>query len=332
MTNLLSLFMGTALFFAAAMAAWELGGFAIAWKLLFSDHHDQPKSITPSDRSIDSVALTIPVDNDNHISAWLLQPESETSLGGACVVMVHGYDSGKDKLWEFPEDNNYRACTLDQGAESLWQAGFHVVAMDLRNHGESSDNGPVTLGARESEDVLSVVDYLFENAIEFGIDPSRIALRGESMGAATCLIAAAKDTRGRVAGVWSDSAFSRSDSAILDFIAYKGLPKSFARPARRWLVRLTGVNLSEASPVDFVGQINCPVQIVHSSGDTMLSLRHFDELVQSEDWQDPPETLIFKGHQHNRLWRDPDYHQHQTAFFHACLGDDRMSDDRSQVA
>ena len=229
--------------------------------------------------------------------------------------MVHGFDSGKDKLWEFPQDGDYRATALDQGGESLWEAGFVVVAIDLRNHGESSDNGPVTLGARESDDVLATIGFLHDHASRLGIDPTRIGLRGESMGGATCLIAAAKDREDRVSALWSDSAYADAATAMIDFMRYKNVPAIFAPPARGWLVRLTGVDLSEASPIQHIGQIGCPVHLVHSDGDSMLPMRHFDALAQSDLWEHPPETMVVSGHQHNRLWREPGYIEQQVDFF-----------------
>ena len=308
-----------AILFVSPLIVWEIVGGLIAWKLLYSDHHQIPSRRTPADDGIESTSININLGDSKFIAAWMLTPTTKTNLGGACIVMVHGYDSGKDKLWEFPDDGDYSASTLDQGARSLWQAGFFVVAIDLRNHGQSSNNGPVTLGARESEDVLATVQYLVDNASELGIDPNKIALRGESMGGATCLIAAAKDKKGHVSAVWSDSAYCRADSAILDFIRYKGLPVLFAKPARRWLVRLTGVNLSEASPLDYIEQIQCPVFLTHSSDDTMLPLRHLDQLTQSDDWLITPQSWVVNGHQHNRLWREPEYQATQIQFFQTQL-------------
>lgn len=319
----LAIFSATVLF--ALLCVWQLVGFLVAWKFLFSDHHQLPHRETPGDRGIDSLELIIPVDNTHHVVGWLLTPEQRVSLGGACIVMVHGFDSSKDKRWIFDEDANYNASMLDQGAESLWRAGFHVVAIDLRNHGDSPNNGPTTLGADESEDVLATLRFLVNNAAKFGIDPTRIGLRGESMGGATCMIAAAKDKQNHVAALWSDSAFADAGNAIMDFMPYKGIPVIFAVPARFWLVRLAGVDLKAASPIAFLDQIDCPVFLTHSSSDSMLPTRHLDSLASADGWKIQPESWLVDGHQHNRLWREPSYHKRQIDFFRRTLAASQQS-------
>ena len=309
-----TLAIGCAAALAVTFVLWQSLGALVAWKLLYSDHHEFDVRQTPSDFGIDALSLTVPVDDQHDLAGWLITPTRQASLGGACIVMVHGFDSGKDKVWQFPEDDDYSASTIQQGAQSLWQAGFHVVAIDLRNHGESSDNGPVTLGARESDDVLATLEYLQANAHSLGIDPNRIGLRGESMGAVTCLIAAARDQQNRVAAVWSDSAFADAGSAILDFMRYKRIPAVFGPPARSWLVRLTGLDLGEASPIEVINQIDCPVLLTHSSSDLMLPISHLQRLA-SACTTGRAATWSLAAHQHNRLWREPQYLDLQVNFF-----------------
>ncbi|MGB7342908.1 MAG: alpha/beta fold hydrolase [Pirellulaceae bacterium] len=316
------LFTTVAMLFATVV--WQTLGLIIARKLLYSDHHQIASLQTPEQRGLDVTRLSIPVDGQHNLAAWLVAPRPHVSLGGACVVMVHGYSSGKDKLWDFPEDDDYQASTLEQGAVSLVEAGFHVAAIDLRNHGESDDNGPVTLGARESDDVLATLDYLQCRANYLGIDRDRIGLRGESMGAATCLIAGARDQHNRVCAIWSDSAFACASDAIVDFMRYKNIPAVFARPARFWLTILAGVSLSEASPIQFIDSITCPVFLTHSDGDTMLPMRHLETLATSSEWQEQPTTWQLQSHGHNRLWREPDYHQRQIEFFRTHLAASKL--------
>jgi len=294
---------------------WQVLGWAIARKLIYSNHHDNAAVQTPAHRGLDTTHLTIPVDGQHNLAAWILTPALDVALDGACIVMVHGFSSGKDKLWQFPDDNNYQASTLDQGAVSLVEAGFHVVAIDLRNHGESDDHGPVTLGAKESDDVLATLDYLHQHAEQLGIDPCRIGLRGESMGGATCLIAGARDPHQRVQAIWSDSAFACASDAITDFMRYKSIPTVFAIPTRFWLRTLAGLPLSTASPIQYVASITCPVFLTHSEDDSMLPMRHMERLANSQAWQQKPESWPLRSHDHNRLWREPDYQQRQIQFF-----------------
>ncbi|QDT13805.1 alpha/beta hydrolase [Planctomycetes bacterium K23_9] len=301
-----------------ALALWQIIGCLIAQRLLYSNHHSIAQRRTPEQFGHRVTRLTIPVDRHHNLAAWMLSPSPDVSLDGACIVMVHGFSGGKDKLWSFPSDD-YQASTLEQGGAALVNSGFHVVAIDLRNHGDSDDNGPVTLGARESDDVLSTLDYLRNHAGHLGIDANRIGLRGESMGGATCLIAGARDQENQIRAIWSDSAFAEAASAIPDFMRHKNIPTIFALPARFWLTKLAGVHLNEASPLRRIGMIHCPVFLTHSNGDAMLPIRHLEILASSEHWQQTPQIWSLAQHAHNRLWREPEYHQRQIDFFRLHL-------------
>ena len=306
------------------LAIWSLVGWIIAISFLRKDHHHHNEVETPRDRGITAKRLLIPChvldpNADHEVAAWMLIPDPDRAHDGACVVMVHGFDSGKDRVKTCEKDPGYRSCTLDQGAIALRRAGFIVVAIDLRNHGESGDAGNVSLGAREAYDVLATVEYLSKNARQYGINPSRIGLRGESMGGAACLIAAAIDQNKRVAAVWSDSAFGTASEAIADFIGFKGVPRIFVAPARFWFSRLTGIRLKDASPVEYVGQIECPVFLTHSSGDSVLPVYHLKTLSESQEWQQQPEVWQLELYEHNRLWLDPDYQDRQIDFFNRRL-------------
>jgi acetyl esterase/lipase len=132
-------------------------------------------------------------------------------------------------------------------------AGYNVLAIDLRNHGNSQDAKPISLGLHEvprrhtthdqrhdttrhtaltynyvfaarralatnqyqSEDVLAAVDWLRANADELGVDPERVGLWGESMGAATSLLACQKDRHERrIKAVVSDSSYLNARGAV----------------------------------------------------------------------------------------------------------------------
>ena len=225
------------------LLAWAAMGLVIASQLLSQRVHRCETKERPQNRGFQPVALEIFADDRSHrIAGWLIRPPGttqvrpdpspETDTGPPeplpCVVMIHGFGSNKDCLWTFPDDPQYRGSMMDQGADSLCRAGFCVVAIDLRNHGESGRCGFITLGNHEAHDVTATIDYLRRHAERLGIDPRRIGLRGESMGAATCLIAAARDRENRVSAVWCDSSFADAEWVISDFLTYAGVTRSLA--------------------------------------------------------------------------------------------------------
>lgn len=94
------------------------------------------------------------------------------------IIFVHGLFSNK---------NTYGLLSLATRAFYDW--GFQVLALDLRNFGDSSrfSEAPTSWGFRESDDVLAAADYL--TTIE---QVSTVGACGMSMGAASVLLAASR--------------------------------------------------------------------------------------------------------------------------------------------
>ena len=209
---------------------------------------------------------------------------------------------------------------MDQGAQSLCDAGFAVVAIDLRNYGQSDRDSQITLGQDEADDVIAAIRFLQIEADRLRIDAARIGLRGESMGAVACLLAAARlgDSRQEslqsttnapnILALWCDSPFANASRAVGDFLAHAGISTRLAPVVRFWLNRVTGTDLRLSSPIRHAHRIRCGVFIAHSEGDRLIGIDHFEELA-SLDWKVPPELWRLAGHGHNRLAKEPDYHQ-----------------------
>lgn len=152
------------------------------------------------------------------------------------------------------------------------------------------------------------------------------------MGAVTCLIATARlgapdeaalqptTTVPKVRALWCDSPFADASRVVADFMAHAGISPRLTPAVRFWLNRVTGRDLRLSSPIRHAQRIGCPVFIVHSEDDRLVGIHHFEELA-SLDWKVPPELWRLAGHGHNRLWKEPDYHQRQIDFFKRHLSD-----------
>ena len=108
----------------------------------------------------------------------------------AVVIMTHGWSSCRGKF------------DVSLPAYFLWAAGYNVMTLDLRNHGDSSSwgGGTVTWGAVEHRDVLGAAAWLHAtHNFSFG----RIGLAAPSMGGGAALVAAAKDSR--LKATWVDA-------------------------------------------------------------------------------------------------------------------------------
>ena len=121
------------------------------------------------------------------ISGWYIPGEAD----GPAVISVHGLGSCK-----------YSGVNLMQ-AGMLNNAGFAVLVIDVRDAGDSSfEDGRSAIGNEEYLDVLGAFDWLQS---EKGHTAEQIGILGNSLGAATSLIAFAQEPA--LAAAFVDSPF-----------------------------------------------------------------------------------------------------------------------------
>lgn len=304
--------------------AWQGVGAAIAYTFLNEDYHNPPVFQTPADRGLKFDEVTIPVEvqpgETINLSAWLLpaNDRADNYQDGATILMVHGFGGAKGKVWL---KDNRRSSLLDQGAESFVKAGFHVVMLDFRNFGGSDDFGSITLGHRESEDVVAAVRYIVDELPKTGvdIDIDRIGIRAPSMGAATTVLALARNPDLPIKAVWLDSMFATADDAISDFLQYKSVPSVFDMPTKFWLQTLSSASLSDVVPLSCIGSLSCRVMLAHSEDDLIIRVNQFHQLCDATADMSNVETWLLDSQQHHRLWFDPEYHPRQLEFFRTHL-------------
>jgi pimeloyl-ACP methyl ester carboxylesterase len=176
----------------------------------------------------------------------------------AALVMVHGGG----------EDN--RSLPYGGGlalARDLVAHGYGVLAIDLRNYGESdaSPEKRASFGVREANDVVGALDYLARRT-----PGTRHGAIGFSMGGSTVLYAAAKDPR--LEAVVSDSAFAESRHVGAPFVrAMTGAPTWLLAPFLWSAEHLHGMELGAGRPIDVVAGI-APrhLLVVHDASDPIV--------------------------------------------------------------
>jgi fermentation-respiration switch protein FrsA (DUF1100 family) len=175
----------------------------------------------------------------------------------AVIVLSHGYGDNQAQMLPY--------------AGFLHRAGYSVLTYDMRNRGRSGGEA-VTLGALESLDLISAVDYLTTRA---DVDRGRIGALGISLGGSTTLLAAANDPR--IKAIVDDSGFSDAPGAIeSSFEHFVGLPAFPFAPITTaiagWRV---GINVKRIRPVDVVARIAPrPLLIIHCMGDRVVPPVH----------------------------------------------------------
>ena len=226
------------------------------------------------------------------------------------VIVVHGYDScRRDPVVMLP-------------AAMLHHAGFGILLIDLRNHGDSdADNGRWAGGSKEYRDVLGAWDWL----VQAGHDPARIGLMGMSLGAATVTIATGEEPR--VAATWADSSPADIGLASTEYAVFKGYPDWVAGAAIR-IGRLIGDSelLKRSPDAELTNLAGRPFAVVQGLADKTVLPHHAVDLAAAAfAGGTSVEPWIIPGAQHVEgvLLRPSDYEARLVAFFSASLGSPR---------
>ncbi|MFC1879305.1 alpha/beta hydrolase [Chloroflexota bacterium] len=199
-------------------------------------------------------------DGKAEIAAWYIPYQGSSQV----VIMVHGNNASRTREYDdqFPS----------MGA-ALHQAGFNVLMIDLRGHGESSD-GRVTFGTSERYDVIGAVDWL----VAKGFQPGSIGVLGVSLGSASSIGATLEAPA--VGALVVDSAFAEIYPVIQNqWQDASGLPNLFLTPTRLMVRLLYGYDLAGSNPVDEIGGIAPrPIMIIHCKTDDYVPLAHAERM------------------------------------------------------
>lgn len=220
----------------------------------------------------------------------------------ATVVLVHGYGGSQDELLPV--------------AGALHDAGFSVFSDDSRGSGRST--GGITFGAREQDDLESVVDYLTTRP---DVDAERIGALAFSMGAAATIMAAARDDR--IKAVVSDSGWADVHHwlrpKLLDMFVH---PRARFTPLSMKLIELrTGIDFDDLKPGDVVAKLAPrPLLIIHGAADDVVPASDGDELFAAA--REPKELWRVEGAGHGDTLRPggTTSSDRVVAFFRQALG------------
>lgn len=220
------------------------------------------------------------------------------------IVLLHGYGGNQDEVLPV--------------ADALHDGGFSVFSFDMRGCGRST--GEVTFGAREQEDLASVVDYLTTRP---DVDAERIGALGFSMGAATLIMTAAHDTR--IKAVVDDSGWADVRNWLRPRLA-----DLFVHPRHRFtpfslkLVELrSGIDFDELVPREDVAELAPrPLLIIHGTADEVVPPSDGDELFAAA--REPKELWRVEGAAHGDTLRPggATSSERVVSFFQRALGDE----------
>lgn len=204
------------------------------------------------------------------------------------LLLLHGYTGWKEEMYPFAYWYNMQ--------------GYHVIAPDLRCHGESEGDF-IGMGWTDHYDCNLWIDYIISQ------DPdAQIVLHGQSMGAATALMMAGEENLSKnVVAVVSDCAYTDAYSMFGEKIKeWFYLPAFPIVDTACLVLKLRGgYNLKDASAVDAVEKSKVPTLFIHGADDALISVQMTKDLYEAASCS--KKLLIVEGAGHAQSQdKDPD--------------------------
>lgn len=199
----------------------------------------------------------LPTENAEISGEYILNPNHTEGVNKVAVI-CHGHTVLRASDFKY--------------ARMFYRLGYHIVIFDERYFGESKAKY-CTLGMMESRDIAAVIGYAREI---FGED-AFIALHGESMGAASELLAL-KYTD--VDLVIADCPFARSSTQLANVaknrVGIMGKPAMFF--ARLIGIARAGYDFNKVNPIEAVADSNVPICYIHGLEDKYIPCIHSEDM------------------------------------------------------
>ncbi|WP_053362779.1 alpha/beta fold hydrolase [Bacillus sp. FJAT-27251] len=177
------------------------------------------------------------------------------------AVVVHGYTSNAESMTRY--------------IRNFHEKGYHVVAPDLRSHGDS-EGDYIGMGWHDRKDLLLWIEQIIERDPE-----AEIVLFGISMGGATVMMASGeKELPANVKVIVEDCGYSSvSEVFVYQLDDLFGLPEFPVMNAANTVTRFrAGYDLYEANAVKQVAKSDTPMLFIHGEADTFVPFEMLDEV------------------------------------------------------
>lgn len=175
------------------------------------------------------------------------------------LVITHGWGANREMMLPL--------------ARPLQAAGWNVLLIDMRNHGES-DADDFSSMPRFAEDIEAAVDWLRTDPT---LATAPVGLIAHSVGGAAALLAASR--RDDIAAVVSLSTFAHPADMMRRWLRWKRLPFfPVGWYVLRYVERVIGHRFDDIAPVHTLPRVGCPVLLVHGEHDPVIPIADAERL------------------------------------------------------
>jgi pimeloyl-ACP methyl ester carboxylesterase len=234
------------------------------------------------------------------LSAWWTPPPPGDGPSRA-AVLVHG--------WGGNRSNEY----IRRTAPLYREAGYGVLMLDLRGHGESGGERR-TLGDREVRDVRGALAWLEEE----GFEPNEVVLHGWSMGGAT-VTRSAPGTG--VAAVVEEAGYADLPLLLREELPEtSGLPRLFNGGTFLAASLFLGFDPWAVRPEREAARLReegIPLYVIHSTADETVPYEHAQLFRRANP---DAELWTLEGYEHVEAYESPEYEERLNAFLGSISG------------
>ncbi len=282
--------------------------FALNYRRRVGLPHRSPVEASPADFGLPFESVEVP-SGDVRLAAWFI-PAEGTSGPRPAVAVVHGWESNRGRSLAH--------------ARYLHAAGFHVLAIDVRGHG---DNPPevVTMGVPEfASDAAAAARWLADRS-----EVSAVGLLGHSLGGAGVIIAAASEPVARAVVAMSSPADTVRMTRKTFQVAELKVPEPIATPLAYLTAALMLIprhhSLDDANAARAAARYLGPLFLLHGEEDHGVPVSHLGLIAgaaqdaRAETGCDPEasrvQTMILPNFGHRWLYEDEQARRRIASFF-----------------
>ncbi|MCA0445525.1 MAG: alpha/beta hydrolase [Bacteroidetes bacterium] len=268
----------------------------------------EPNQNLPELHNVPYETLYYPTANQKILKTWLLkQPDRPDN--NAIAIVAHGWTRNSSFLWPI--------------SYHLWKAGFTVVALNARNHGESDVDPPMSVYkyVEDLQATMTVIRSLYPKA--------SVLVAGHSLGGAASIIFSGLTPE--IKGVAALCPFSSSREIFLMDIRQAKVPLfPFGLLLLKFAEVHIGHSFRDLAPVNFIGRIQAKMLLIASEKDQRIPSYMQRELSDAAPDGNKPQTLIISGATHTSLLTEPETQNAILDFFLSLDGiRENLNQDRS---
>lgn len=227
-----------------------------------------PHDKIPEDLKSRIQEINIPSIKGDNLFAWQVfsNPDYPT------LILVHGWGRNVERMTPY--------------IRKLCCKGFNLLAFDARGHGNSHQDGPITM-LKFAEDIESAVDYIYAQELQKN---KSVSLIGLSIGGAASVLAASRDKR--IEKVITVGGFAHPLEVMRKQMSDRFVPYfPFTWLFFKFVKRRTGVDLEAIAPVNNIAKAKADFLLIQGTLDKIVPLEQAHKLKmaqpKAELWEIP---------------------------------------------